>query len=342
MKKALITTTVISAIVFSLIAGMQVVQVAKGNPYSYDYVGTEIPPPKGTIPPIISIFSPINKTSYSSNNVTLNLKVDIVKSGNLTFHFGTVYYKTSWQSSNITLNITSLINYESRSVQIPINLTNVPEGQHWIEVYSTVHGDYPTYNEHAPYSPQTIIIHSDFSLITGSSTVNFTIDTTPPSISIENSTYHEGSIFLLSFKVDEPTPWMGYSLDNEANITITGNSTLTGLTDGYHNLIIYANDTAGNMGKSDTAYFTIDTQPSPSPSPLPTPSLSPSPITTPSPSASPTQQPTQLPEHQQVAFQIEAFYAAAGALAIATVAVIAVVFRRRKQQANPDSTPVTS
>jgi hypothetical protein len=60
----------------------------------------------------------------------------------------------------------------------------------------------------------------------------------------------------LTFTVNEATSWMGYSLDNQANVTITGNTTLTGLASEPHNVIVYANDTYGNMGSSDKVYFT--------------------------------------------------------------------------------------
>jgi len=83
-------------------------------------------------------------------------------------------------------------------------------------------------------------------------------DTTPPTISIvspENNTYIENHVHL-KFTVSKSTSWIGYSLDGKANVTITGNTTLTGLSDGTHGLIVYAKDTAGNTGASETIYFT--------------------------------------------------------------------------------------
>jgi hypothetical protein len=87
-------------------------------------------------------------------------------------------------------------------------------------------------------------------------------DTAPPAISIvspENKTYIVNNV-ALTFTVDELTSWIGYSLNGQANSTITGNRTLLGLPDGPHNLIVYANDTAGNTGTSEIIYFTIKTQ----------------------------------------------------------------------------------
>jgi len=89
----------------------------------------------------------------------------------------------------------------------------------------------------------------------------FPLDTTPPAISVlspENKTYSVNDV-PLTFTVSELTSWMGYSLDGEANVTVSGNTTSTGLSEGGHNVIVYANDTAGNMGCSDTIFFMVDT-----------------------------------------------------------------------------------
>jgi hypothetical protein len=87
------------------------------------------------------------------------------------------------------------------------------------------------------------------------------VDTTLPTISIlypENKTYTVEDVSL-SFTVDESTSWMGYSLDGQMNVTISGNTTIIGLSEGTHTMTVYANDTAGNMGASDAVYFTVDT-----------------------------------------------------------------------------------
>ena len=52
--------------------------------------------------------------------------------------------------------------------------------------------------------------------------------------------------------------WVGYSLDGQTNQTVTGNTTLSGLTTGTHNLTVYAKDDYGNVGSSETIFFTIN------------------------------------------------------------------------------------
>ena len=96
-----------------------------------------------------------------------------------------------------------------------------------------------------------------------SETRTITIDITPPTISIvspENKTYTVSNVSL-TFNVSETTSWMAYSLDGQANVTITGNMTLAGLSDGMHSLVVYAKDTVGNTGASETIRFNIKTFP---------------------------------------------------------------------------------
>jgi len=96
-----------------------------------------------------------------------------------------------------------------------------------------------------------------------SSMVYFTVDIASPAVSIvspENMTYALTDVSL-NFTVSESTSWMGYGLDGQANNTIVGNATLVGLLDGSHSVVVYANDTVGNMGVSSMVYFTVDTTP---------------------------------------------------------------------------------
>ena len=82
----------------------------------------------------------------------------------------------------------------------------------------------------------------------------------PVVLSPQNTTYTTSSV-PLTFLTREPASWMGYSLDGQLNVTVTGNTILSGLSDGSHSLIVYANDTAENMSYSNIVYFTIDTIP---------------------------------------------------------------------------------
>lgn len=91
-------------------------------------------------------------------------------------------------------------------------------------------------------------------------TVSFTIDSIPPRITILSSEtqVYNTSDMPLDFAVNEAISRISYVLDGHENITVTGNTTLTGLANGDHNLTIYAIDEAGNIGVSDIVYFMVD------------------------------------------------------------------------------------
>ena len=74
----------------------------------------------------------------------------------------------------------------------------------------------------------------------------------------ENKTYSSVS---LEFTANRGTDWIGYSLDNQANETLNSEEILSSLTNGAHNITIYANDSLGNMGSSNTVFFSVDTLP---------------------------------------------------------------------------------
>jgi hypothetical protein len=91
-------------------------------------------------------------------------------------------------------------------------------------------------------------------------------DTKPPNITlceIDGKMFNQNSI-TLNFTINEPTSWIGYSLDNSTQIPITANTTLT-LTAGNHTLTVYANDTYGNSGQSEMTHFTVLINPIESP-----------------------------------------------------------------------------
>ncbi len=117
------------------------------------------------------------------------------------------------------------------------NLTDLSDGEHFLMVYGET-----TFNSSV------------------SANVTFAVYTKPMQIdflSLENRTYSSTSI-PLDFAVDMIISWMGFSLDNQSNMTVYGNTTLTDLPMGSHKLVVYANDTYGNMGTSETIYFTIE------------------------------------------------------------------------------------
>ena len=75
-------------------------------------------------------------------------------------------------------------------------------------------------------------------------------------ISPENKTYTSSDV-PLAFTVNEETSELLYSLDGHANMTVTGNTTLTSVSNGTHTLVLYAQNSFGDTNASGIVYFTV-------------------------------------------------------------------------------------
>jgi hypothetical protein len=123
----------------------------------------------------------------------------------------------------------------------------LPDGEYSITVTARGGGGYAdglTYN---------------FFDMTTVSAVNFRVDTTRPAVSqvsIENKTYDKSDL-PLDFVTNESVSHVSYVLDGLESVTINGNTTLAELSEGVHNITVYATDAAGNTGVSDTTVFSI-------------------------------------------------------------------------------------
>jgi len=98
-------------------------------------------------------------------------------------------------------------------------------------------------------------------------TVDFAVDTTFPSIGLlspENKTYTTLDV-PLNFTISEEASDLSYCLDGN-DTAIAGNTKLTALSIGTHNLSVSARDAAGNAANSQTVFFTVtnETQTAPS------------------------------------------------------------------------------
>jgi hypothetical protein len=92
--------------------------------------------------------------------------------------------------------------------------------------------------------------------------IHFSVDSAPPNIEIkspQNTTYTTTSIHL-NFTVNEPTAWISYSIDKQANVTITQNTILSALSEGPHTIIIYAQDVVGNKIASSEIHFSVNVE----------------------------------------------------------------------------------
>jgi hypothetical protein len=246
--------------------------------------------------PSICITSPIPSGNYS---------------GNVTLTFYGEGYPSIAAYSDVKYLLDGIImgtldSYEA-SKYISITLTGLADGRHTVEVTAIVTAK--------QYNNNHVIVEWTGPFLIRSH-VSFAVDSTGPNLHFmmpQNSTFEESDI-ALNFTAEETLSKFNYSLDNQANCTLTDSLFLTKmyeiyiyqitlyhLEEGSHCLKVCAYDALGNLGELETYYFTVVSQSSPSLSPNPSPSPSPTqePNVNPTPTATPTTQPTDPTTPQQ-------------------------------------------
>lgn len=224
-----------------LVLGINLVGYGVANPYA---ITGEVPPDQETYPPVITITSPVNNTSYNTSRVPLTFNVTAPQSR--TASFATVIrvtYEADWKNEAIDVLYSG-----QEQPSFNLQLSNVPEGQHSIVIKAVGSGLYLNEKE---------LSAKEFR-ITSTVTICFTIDRTAPTVLVlppENVS--SASAVPLNLTVNEAYSRIDYSLNGQQNVTVSGNSTLPHLASGYYNLTFYVWDFAGNVGSSETVNFSV-------------------------------------------------------------------------------------
>lgn len=222
-KITLLVSVVILFLLVPSISATQITNVAptphttyhKGDPYTTVYSPSEIAPPNGTKPPIITITSLANNTVITSNNLTLAF--------DLTLESPTTYkpiilqglcYKPSWQFDNITINVDSNNQFINKTLTFSISFTNITDGAKSITVYASTMYENETNRdsktmpvsgiEGIPPYGNYLYIYSNYYFIEGSSSVNFAIDTAPtttPSVKSDSGLDYKTNILLYAIGI---------------------------------------------------------------------------------------------------------------------------------------------
>ncbi len=230
---------------------MQSISPLRANPY-LDH--KSVNDPAFVEPPTIMVTSPLQDSTYSSNEtIILSFNVSGPDAPNLiTKYLLMVDYKGDWM-------VESLHAYRTKNFEVytpddfpfnltfNINLSNVPLGRHSIVITAFGSGGYAEGLTWYSFDKNS------------SSTVIFVVDKIPKItlLSFENTTFANSSI-PLDFTIDQPVSKITYRLDGEEPIDIAGNTTLSHLNNGYHNVTIYATNEFGSTGTSEVAKFMID------------------------------------------------------------------------------------
>lgn len=252
----LLTATLLSVLLLMAMAEGCFIKVAQANPYRY--IIKQISPPSDTTPILIIISSPRSNTSYNVNDITLTFNVSDYGTS-ISFIYE-IYFKASWLQDNVTI-----FKQNPHSPEFPDfrsydeTFWNLTDGDYSV-VITARGGGYIVDNTKVDYFDGTEYYFE----MTTVSTVNFTIATPPvvTILSLKNETYDSSDV-PLNFTVSETVSQISYVLDGQQNVTVTGNSTISGLTNGLHNVTVYAKDTFGNEGASETMTCTVKLEPFP-------------------------------------------------------------------------------
>jgi hypothetical protein len=222
VRNAALTLIIVTALLFSAIVGTQFVKIGISSTFEEDLID-----------PTISIISPQNDTTYIDH---VPLVFNTSRGG---FVPGSPY------SDHHLSGYFPFYSLDGRA-NVPISenttLANFAEFayKHRVVMYLQY------YIEREPR-------------FVSSAPIYFTVIKSPTIyiIAPENKSYNATDI-TLNFTVDKSTSWIAYNLDNQTNTTLSGNTTLLGLSNGQHHITVYANDTSGIMATPATIYFNIE------------------------------------------------------------------------------------
>jgi hypothetical protein len=266
MRKTAAIATLILELLFSAAVVTQFVSFGAANPYVFQ---GHVPPEDSTRSPSVTVTSPLNNTILDAHDVWIRLNASVPLSPKVhSIGFTYIYYEANWHEGNISL-------YDYRTdrpswiseFKYSDLMKGMPEGNLSMVIHTEALG---YYDADVIYSNGTTWISNHtlgiFTFDIGSiSTVFFTIDRTPPKtsvLSIENKTYSDSDV-TLNFTVSESTLNISYSLDGQENVTVAGNTTLAGLSNGAHDITVYATDFAGHTSASETIFFSVEVPPFP-------------------------------------------------------------------------------
>jgi hypothetical protein len=244
MKRIALALTLVTALIFSAIVTTQVVSITEANP-----IGMFPTEPE---PLVVTILSPKNGSRCFQERMSVAFALQNPTLGganSLTYTIdgqvkGDIDVVVTAKEGERFIGFFDIVKYSAI-----VDLSGLSDGWHTLTIDAA---------GASPYNPSGGMGSIDADVY-GSASIQFLFDTVPPSVSIllpQNKTYTTTDV-PLNFTLSEKADWAGYSIDEQTRMTITGNTTLVGLFEGLHSLTVYANDTVGRFGTSETVYFTI-------------------------------------------------------------------------------------
>ena len=240
-------------LILSLLLLASVIAEAVNRVNANFYAEATTPLPQGTIPPTITV---INSENQRVTQLLVNITSASTPTKYFSFSLPEVYYKGDWMTNE------SFAGY-GETFRLPLN--SASNGTHAVTIRAE-QGCFYGNEDGVPYYFRTEIslivtfIVETTQPFSAKVLATSILGTTPPNVSvlsIENKTFVNPTV-PLDFSVNDLVTQISYSLDGQDNMTIAGNTTLTGLSNGEHYITVYYIDIAGNVGASKTVYFNVE------------------------------------------------------------------------------------
>jgi hypothetical protein len=198
----------------------------------------------------IRISSPEDNASYSNGTVNLCFNVTLHGPNTITKQLYAAKYEGDWMQEAVWCPYSTATDEGSSYFrQYDFNVTDIPFGEHSLNITARAGGEF------TKDSPLPIYIFSLSKILS----VKFSVRTNPVITfpSLQNVTFDTSSV-PLNFTIDHQVTEVAYCLDGQDSVSIDGNTTLTGLSNGQHNVTVYATDSLGRTDVSDMQLFYVE------------------------------------------------------------------------------------
>lgn len=269
MKRTAFVVAIVSGLIVSLVFGAQVIQLVEANGYIIDelYVG----------PPIITIESPLSNevVSFDTGVVSFTLTrpgynwTSINGTSNIVVYVDIIVDGAVYSSVDVNSKLSVPFTYS-------LDLTDLQNGVHRVQLDAYCKGVSTTTMYPAMYW-ETVTSYNALSDVVSFFTVN-ALSHYLLMMPSENNEYSSSKVPSVNYNFAEiPIGYLhtssevpldfistnasdfSYSLDGADSVSINGNTTLKGVPDGVHSIVLYGKTLNGLVFSSEPFSFWVDT-----------------------------------------------------------------------------------
>ncbi len=210
-----------------------------------------IPVPEGVYV-TINVASPTENAVYHTGTINVNFYATIDGPASLSMGVHIIStYQGDWMQESAWCPFPPGFDfaegYMRPSMQRNFTINDIPFGEHMLNITVSGLGGYWENGTEYLFNTQKTV------------SVRFAIPTNPTITftSLQNATFETSSV-PLNFTVDYPVTEMSFCLDGQEPMSISGNTTLTDLANGQHNVTVSATSKYGYSGLSEALFFNVN------------------------------------------------------------------------------------